>query len=357
LEESDEGDCESISVNSCTDRQSADSEFSRILPQDHNASFAAPAAIAMATNAKFVKFPEELQDNSPVITVRNTFIDIDIDSPSIARMRQRPGSKTLPACSEAFVLLDENDEGDCECVRSYVNSSIGSSATDSDGLSPETHEDADLQAHRRTCALPAAAAEATSTTCAEFPDVHMLAESKVDPQDKSGTLCTPQGQGPNQVRTWTRCHGTGRFDACWVAAARKLQSTDKQAVSPAFEVPLGQNGGHVKLRLVLRPNTSRSNHALNFKKTKGCGYIQVKCESISDGVPASVNILLSIGREHCAQATRGPFWHNFRDNSIFALHQNDEKWDFSSAVDTKTMTVPVLISITPAFDIVGDVNA
>jgi len=83
----------------------------------------------------------------------------------------------------------------------------------------------------------------------------------------------------------------------------------------------------------------------------------VKCESISDGVPASVNILLSIGREHCAQATRGPFWHNFRDNSIFALHQNDEKWDFSSAVDTKTMTVPVLISITPAFDIVGDVNA
>lgn len=323
-----------------------------------NAALTPTSAAAVATEP--VEFPEEsqknLQGSIPILRVRNTFLELDASSPSVARLRRRPWSKTLPAAASAFMSIENQEEIDSP-ITSEENAADSQSRCSFEASvellqtspmqnvvrrsAPENHEGS-------TQAVNETITGNLHCGCTNREQLHAQPATAHVPMEKTVKVPEAMSMPRGQSLTWTRCSRSGRTDACWTVSARKVQGTDKQAVSPPLEVPLGQKGDHVRLRIVLYPKASASNHALNFKKARGRGYIQVKCESSSIHHPALVRVTLSVGTGCRAQAVRGPIWHDFGVKGICALPKDHENWDFCSAVSKETMVFPVFISITPA---------
>merc|ERR1719253_1353210 len=58
----------------------------------------------------------------------------------------------------------------------------------------------------------------------------------------------------------------------WTVDARKLKSTDREAVSPTFDV------GEMKFKMVLKPKAMDSNKGgACFKKSRNKGYVELRC--------------------------------------------------------------------------------
>lgn len=67
----------------------------------------------------------------------------------------------------------------------------------------------------------------------------------------------------------------GAFCVSWTVDARKLKASDKVAVSPAFQVPTAP--GNFRMMLLPKVVDDRKGGA-SFKRAKGKGLVQVKCE-------------------------------------------------------------------------------
>jgi len=142
----------------------------------------------------------------------------------------------------------------------------------------------------------------------------------------------------------------GSLQVCWKVDARKLRGNDKQAVSPPFELPLGPSGRSMKLRIVIYPKTPDSRNPVNFRSSKGKGYVQVKCESDELGESAPVSLTLSVGSGRLAQPARDLGHHDFARNGICGLSRDKDTWDFSSAVEAQTMIFRIFLGITSPLD-------
>jgi len=139
---------------------------------------------------------------------------------------------------------------------------------------------------------------------------------------------------------------TGYFRVEWAVDARKLRGNDKQAVSPPFEVPLGKGLPSVNFKMMVYPIVrTASKGGACFQKSRGRGYIQVKCEAENASAAASVSFKLAIGTKRCAQAARGPILHNFSMSAIGGLPKAQEEWDFNAAVDAESSTFTVCLQI------------
>jgi hypothetical protein len=119
----------------------------------------------------------------------------------------------------------------------------------------------------------------------------------------------------------------------WQVDARKLESQDKQAVSPQFVVALPVLGPQ-PFKIALYPKvTSDAKRGASFKKAKGKGRVVLKCEAqLPQGVPA-IGFRIGIGRGEKMQLPRGPVAHNFSEQSMCGLAKAEEEWDFNAAVD------------------------
>jgi len=140
----------------------------------------------------------------------------------------------------------------------------------------------------------------------------------------------------------------------WVVDSRKLESQDKQTVSPVFRVELPGHGP-TPFKLVLYPKaTNDGKHGAGFKKAKGHGRVVLKCEAQLPENQSDVCFRIGLGRagkgSETLQPFRGPVMENFFDHSCHGLAKPEEDWDFSKSVeDSRTFLVTLEVAPTAAF--------
>jgi len=133
----------------------------------------------------------------------------------------------------------------------------------------------------------------------------------------------------------------------WQVDARKLESQDKQTVSPSFVVDLPVLGPQ-PFKLALYPTiTSDSKRGASFKKAKGKGKVVLKCEAQLPTTVPEIGFRIGIGRGDKLQLPRGPVAHNFSEQSMRGLAKAEEEWDFTLAVD-ESGTFVVSVALAPS---------
>jgi len=116
----------------------------------------------------------------------------------------------------------------------------------------------------------------------------------------------------------------------WTVDARKLKGGDRVAVSPRFEL----HGAYFRI-MMLPKVTSHGKGGSSFRKSKGKGLLQLKCESsMQDGDLARIKFNLVVGSSKTNLAdARGPVLHNYSKSGVAGLGQDEEVWDFEKWVD------------------------
>jgi len=148
---------------------------------------------------------------------------------------------------------------------------------------------------------------------------------------------------PNKL-TCTECAGSGWSRVQWAVDARKLESKDKYAVSPLFMIDL-PNHGQAAFRMQLYPTpTNQGRGKEGFKKTKGRGRIELKCESRLSQDVDEVTFRVGIGNKE--QTTRGPVSVNFLQSTCGGLPKAEEEWQFAPAIDD-SRTFLVYVELEP----------
>merc|ERR1712217_665320 len=139
---------------------------------------------------------------------------------------------------------------------------------------------------------------------------------------------------------------SGQFQIHWTVDARKLRGNDKQAVSPPFMLSFGQQFPNVTFKMMMYPKVVNDNKGgASFKKARGKGYIQLKCEAELSEAIANVRFRFSIGNGANMQPYRGPVYHNFSSSAVCGLNKEQEEWDFMNVVDVDSMTFVVCLEI------------
>jgi hypothetical protein len=139
-----------------------------------------------------------------------------------------------------------------------------------------------------------------------------------------------------QIQLCSTADGYARIR--WTVDARKLKGSDKQLVSPPFNVDLGMRLGPAVFKVLLKASGSST-----FKRSLGFGCVQVKCASELDD-DACTKVRVIIGSEGRAQLPRGPLTHCFSSNPVFTL---PEEWNFCSAAEQQSNAMVVNIDIAP----------
>jgi hypothetical protein len=130
---------------------------------------------------------------------------------------------------------------------------------------------------------------------------------------------------------------SGTYHIRWHVDANQLRTTNSSVVSHAFGVSLGQHLPAVVFKLMVKPKGN------GFRKSKGFGYIQLKCVSELHrdcDCDASVHFSIRMGGD-----ARGPVWHDFSSHSIAELHKDNRLWDLRSGEDPSSKTVPICLEV------------
>eukprot|EP00933_Yihiella_yeosuensis_P021678 TRINITY_DN17133_c0_g3_i1.p1 TRINITY_DN17133_c0_g3~~TRINITY_DN17133_c0_g3_i1.p1 ORF type:complete len:408 (+),score=84.57 TRINITY_DN17133_c0_g3_i1:81-1304(+) len=160
---------------------------------------------------------------------------------------------------------------------------------------------------------------ASSSTSPAVANMELSADEPAPPPILQLTRSMSVGSGCNRVK--------------WPIDAKKLKTTDKNAVSPLFEIVLGNNLP-VTFRMMMYPSEAKGRAA--FRKSKGKGYVHLKCEA--DEPPrTTVAFRFAIGKnDKEMQAFRGPVFHDYSSKSVAGLPPQIQEWDFQSAIDQAT---------------------
>jgi len=288
--------------------------------QERFKRFVLPVTKAMALKAEHNTRCDQLQlaGGTANIVVRNTFLDVDDCSPSL-RMRRKQRSQTSPAsvCGQIVLmeLQDADGEGDTCQSTCETHASIANSDTSGGDLAP--HFSSPSQ---------------SSSTSSLVPKIMPVSR----PQPKSAPRL--------RALEWTQ-NRNGCFLVCWRVRAYKLRSNDRQAISPICELPLGQRGQNIRLRIAIYPWSPESRNPVSFKSSGGKGCIHVKCQSDFIGISALMWCTMSVGFGINAQPIRGPFQHNFSCDSICGLPRSEDIWDFNLSVESESNMFPIFFGL------------
>lgn len=132
----------------------------------------------------------------------------------------------------------------------------------------------------------------------------------------------------------------------WTVDARKLKSTDREAVSPSFDLSLGVP---LQFKMVVRPKVvNEGRGGASFKKAKGKGAVELRClAEVDPGANPNVNFRIAVGNGSgtSLEPARGPVRHNFTERAICGLPEGQDEWDFGQHVDQETQTFMVCLEI------------
>jgi len=133
----------------------------------------------------------------------------------------------------------------------------------------------------------------------------------------------------------------------WNVDARKLKSTDREAVSPTFEVSCGAT---VKFKMVLKPRVRTNDKGgACFAKSGRKGYVELRCVSDLEKEGAAVRPILTfrlqIASARRTEPFRGPVRHNFADRALCGLPDGQDEWDFGKVVDNTKNEFGVVLEL------------
>merc|ERR1719215_1607199 len=133
----------------------------------------------------------------------------------------------------------------------------------------------------------------------------------------------------------------------WTVDARKLKSSDREAVSPAFELSFTRP---VQFKMVIRPKTvSDQRGGASFKKAKGVGSVLVRClDQIDADMNPQVTFRIAVSTStHAKGEARGPVKHNFSDKTTAGLPEELAEWPFEEFVNKELGTFVICLEIVP----------
>jgi len=295
---------------------------------------ATPVSSSQSTPVTPLQFP----GGGPIVFVRNTFIDVDDCSPSQALLRKSGRFRTLPATVHKMVGLEEIDDfdGGSSGGESTAESTSSNNQCSSHSSMDESHGSNNLS---NDCSM-----ESFIHPVQVYVSTASTPVTSIKPQLTSAR-CPRQIHVPRSQTLECTNEANGFFHICWNVDARKLRGSEKQAISPPAELPLGPRGQSIQLRIAIYPKALESAGAVNFRSSKGKGYIQIKCESDSMMDLDPVCITMSIGTGCLSQPARGPIKHDFARNGICTLPRDQNIWDFSLAVETENLMFPILLKM------------
>lgn len=178
----------------------------------------------------------------------------------------------------------------------------------------------------------------------------------VGPAGTSSALPASAPAPPNPPLTRAFSVNSGIYRVHWTVDARKLKSNDKVAVSPQFEVSFGTA---VPFKMLIHPKyISEGKGGGSFRKAKGRGKIELKCEGVVEGMSALVRYRLSIGSGRAGDTSKvqkpRPLTyveHNFANSGVSGLpkesdiNPDGEEWNFLEVVDDDSQTFVVCLEI------------
>jgi len=99
----------------------------------------------------------------------------------------------------------------------------------------------------------------------------------------------------------------------------------------------------VPFRMMLSPKAvSEKRGGQCFKKAKGKGKVQVKCEASGNAaLDRRLHLRVSVGRE-TAQAF---IVHDFAQEGVCSLPEEEQQWDFAQAVDSERQIFLVTLEV------------
>lgn len=125
------------------------------------------------------------------------------------------------------------------------------------------------------------------------------------------------------------CSERGTTWIRWTLPGSKLKSGDQKAVSLPFELLLG-SGCREKFKLMLFPKVSFDGKGgRSFKKSKGKGYLQLKCEA--DSVSAGSTIMFRFYVDGQRAASSCMVTHDFSKHAVCAMPK-DEFFDLAQCI-------------------------
>jgi hypothetical protein len=101
--------------------------------------------------------------------------------------------------------------------------------------------------------------------------------------------------------------------------------------------------------MILYPKAGNDT-AVNFRKSRGLGYVLLKCEAELPESCANIKFRLSIGSGPKGQGSRGPVKHNFSRSALCGLPEKEQEWNFGEAVDQRSSTFAIVLDIMPWSD-------
>jgi len=128
----------------------------------------------------------------------------------------------------------------------------------------------------------------------------------------------------------------------WVVHAQRIHRSTTQVASPAFSLKLAPELD-ASFRILLYATTSQNGR--DFRKSKGCGRIVLKCEDELPETCSGIEFSIGVGSDE-KQEFRGPAFRNFFEHSCHGLDAYQEEWDFKGSVDESNNFV-ITLRITP----------
>mmetsp|Transcript_64291 Transcript_64291/g.119482 ORF Transcript_64291/g.119482 Transcript_64291/m.119482 type:complete len:454 (-) Transcript_64291:32-1393(-) len=137
----------------------------------------------------------------------------------------------------------------------------------------------------------------------------------------------------------------------WAVSTKKLRSTDTSIVSPGFECVLSPELPAAVFKLIIYPKvSSEGRDGANFLQSKGRGCVKlVAADPVPESAPR-VSFSLSIGPDGGTQFSRGPVVHNFSEQKVCGLPEEEEEWNFKAAFNQGNAIFMVNVQITPVID-------
>jgi len=149
------------------------------------------------------------------------------------------------------------------------------------------------------------------------------------------------GSQPQEQHRLTCSRNDGTFEVIWHVEKRWLSSESRLITSPSFLISFGSGLPEASCKLVLHAQGS------TFKKSRGHGHFDIKCESVLPEASSCVSASFSIGTGLKEQPARGPVLHSFAESATCGLPDDEDDWYLRGAVNKQTKTVPLRVQITP----------
>jgi len=168
------------------------------------------------------------------------------------------------------------------------------------------------------------------------------------PSMGTGTVMTTPGSETkprDKVMERVFSMATQRERIRWTVDARKLKSSDREAVSPNFEVSCG---GLLSFKMVLKPKAMDSaKGGACFKKSRNKGSVELRCVTELDSpiLKPFLTFRMQITSDRRSEPFRGPVYHNFAERSMCGLPDGQDEWDFGKVVDRTTNTFAIVLEV------------